>query len=65
MSQNPLKHRTYGGINVAKVQEEDRVVFGGRLYIKRNGGLKRATDEETREFVGAHLQRMQKREQQQ
>jgi len=57
MSQNYIKKKLVRGVNNSKVAEGERVVFGGRLYYKHNGGLKRASDEETREFIKEHTQK--------
>ena len=62
MSQNYLKNRRHRGIDVVKVPDGEKVVFGRTLYVKKNGGLVRANAAETNEFIKEYNQR---REQQQ
>jgi hypothetical protein len=62
MSQNYLKGRLHRGVSNFKVSEGERVVFGGKLYVKHNGGLKKTSKEETLAFIKEHTQ---KKEQQQ
>lgn len=59
---NNIKRRLVKGIDPCKIKEGQSVVFGGKLYFKRNGGLRNATHEETVEFIKEHTQKTEQQQ---
>lgn len=62
MSHNYTKDRKYRGVIPAKIAEGDQVVFGGKLSHKHNGGLRKASREETLEFIRINTQRKEQQQ---
>jgi hypothetical protein len=50
------------GVRADKMEEGKCVVFGGKLYTKDNGGMKKATREQTLEFIKLHTQRKEQQQ---